>query len=373
MQHPVDIGTVANDGTGDTLRVAFDKLNTDIAELYATIQVGGEDAGTILTKLLTVDGPGSGLNADLLDGLNSSAFALASHTHAIADVTGLQTALDAKLASSSYTAADVLSKLTTVDGSGSGLDADLLDGLSSSAFFQTASVLQGVDGDATTPTYSWASDTNLGFFRQADNIIGISVNGTQLGRIDINGFWFMAALPAFLLVETDRPADEQVWRLSVNAGSMQMRALNDARTLAADAFSIARGTGATPSITATSFGNSTDNPTCSFLGTGNKIFRGVALGINGAVGSPTWSYENDPDTGLYRIASNQQGLTCAGTLVIDLSTATVAITTTTVRFNTTTATTVGAAGGASALPATPLGYLSVNVGGTAAKIPYYTS
>lgn len=39
-----------------------------------------------------------------------------------------------KLDASSYTAADVLTKLLTVDGSGSGLDADLLDGLSSAAF-----------------------------------------------------------------------------------------------------------------------------------------------------------------------------------------------------------------------------------------------
>lgn len=38
------------------------------------------------------------------------------------------------LLASGYTAADVLSKLLTVDGSGSGLDADLLDGNSSAAF-----------------------------------------------------------------------------------------------------------------------------------------------------------------------------------------------------------------------------------------------
>lgn len=38
-----------------------------------------------------------------------------------------------------------------------------------------------------------------------------------------------------------------------------------------------------------------------------------------------------------------------------------------------TATTVGAAGGASALPATPVGYLIMNIGGTDRKIPYYTA
>lgn len=37
----------------------------------------------------------------------------------------------------------------------------------------------------------------------------------------------------------------------------------------------------------------------------------------------------------------------------------------------TTQTTVGAAGGASALPATPLGYLRVTVGTTAVVIPYF--
>ncbi len=51
----------------------------------------------------------------------------------------IQTQIDTKLASASYTAADVLSKVLTVDGSGSGLDADLLDG-NSSAYYQQALV-----------------------------------------------------------------------------------------------------------------------------------------------------------------------------------------------------------------------------------------
>lgn len=39
----------------------------------------------------------------------------------------------------------------------------------------------------------------------------------------------------------------------------------------------------------------------------------------------------------------------------------------------TTATTVGAAGGASALPATPVGYIVINVAGTNMKVPYYNN
>jgi uncharacterized protein (DUF2344 family) len=59
-----------------------------------------------------------------------------SHNHTIANVDGLQTALDSKLNSTSYTAADVLTKIKTVDGAGSGLDADLLDGYDSSRFMR---------------------------------------------------------------------------------------------------------------------------------------------------------------------------------------------------------------------------------------------
>lgn len=55
------------------------------------------------------------LNADLLDGQHGSYY----------------------LPASTYTAADVLTKIKTVDGSGSGLDADLLDGHDTS-YFQTA-------------------------------------------------------------------------------------------------------------------------------------------------------------------------------------------------------------------------------------------
>jgi hypothetical protein len=98
------------------------------------------------------DGAGSTLDADLLDAQQGayylawanftgvpSTFTPSSHTHVIADTTGLQTAINAKLDSSSYTAADVLSKLLTVDGPASGLDADTLDGVSSASFAQLGS------------------------------------------------------------------------------------------------------------------------------------------------------------------------------------------------------------------------------------------
>lgn len=60
-----------------------------------------------------------------------------------------------KVSTATYTASDVLTKIKTVDGSGSGLDADLLDGLSSASFQRSGrlmlSVLDyGATGDGVT-------------------------------------------------------------------------------------------------------------------------------------------------------------------------------------------------------------------------------
>lgn len=53
--------------------------------------------GEILAALLAVDGAGSSLDADLLDGMEASAFALASHTHAAADITDLVGVIDSRV------------------------------------------------------------------------------------------------------------------------------------------------------------------------------------------------------------------------------------------------------------------------------------
>ena len=82
----------------------------------------------------------------------SSAVAAEASLRSSADTT-LQTNINAKLASSSYTAADVLAKMVTVDGAGSLLDADLLDGQQGAYYASAASVTTAVStaaSDATT-------------------------------------------------------------------------------------------------------------------------------------------------------------------------------------------------------------------------------
>lgn len=124
-------------------------------------------AAALLTKLLAVDGSGSGLDADKVDGYHASSFLQAS-VYTAADVlakllavdgtgSGLDAdKLDGKHASSfvldtTYTAADVLTKLLAVDGSGSGLDADKLRGLVANIAAAANTIVQrDANGDITT-------------------------------------------------------------------------------------------------------------------------------------------------------------------------------------------------------------------------------
>ena len=179
-------------------RAALANTNAYIATKLASSSYTAAD---VLTKIKTVDGAGSGLDADLLDGQSSAYFAVAAtensrlaNTNAYIatkvntsnpTITGTLSAngsvgtagyvlksagvgnpaywdaesggggggvsvatfnsalantntyIATKLDSSSYTASDVLTKIQTVDGAGSGLDADTLDGVEGESFLRS--------------------------------------------------------------------------------------------------------------------------------------------------------------------------------------------------------------------------------------------
>lgn len=115
------------------------------------------------TELNYVDGVTSAIQTQIDAKVASSSFPNVSGTvnpthtelNFVDGVTSaIQTQLDAKLASASYTAADVLTKIKTVDGAASGLDADLLDGQSSSAYAaaSTGTYTGTWTGCTTSPT-----------------------------------------------------------------------------------------------------------------------------------------------------------------------------------------------------------------------------
>jgi hypothetical protein len=82
-------------------------------------------------------------NANLLDGLDSAAFASSAHTHSGADITSgtvLSARIDALLARDD----EVFGIVTDADGTGSGLDADLLDGMDAAAFAQVGQSMAAI-------------------------------------------------------------------------------------------------------------------------------------------------------------------------------------------------------------------------------------
>lgn len=112
---PANLVSEVNGVSGPTVTLT----ESDIPSIAATyLPLATYTAADVMAKVQTVDGDGSGLDADLLDGLQASYF----------------------LPAANYTAADVIAKLLTVDGAGSGLDADTLDGLQATAFFPASGV-----------------------------------------------------------------------------------------------------------------------------------------------------------------------------------------------------------------------------------------
>lgn len=128
---------------------------------------------------------------------------------------------------------------------------------------------------------------------------------------------------------------------------------------------------------------SAGNPSSSISMTGNDIRGNVAscnalkqtdaaAGLINEVGQNFWTVSGGTAISTaVTIGSGTPNAFAATTLRLSVVAPTVAAGQ--VGLGSTTATTVGAAGGAAAPPATPVGYLIVNIGGTNFKIPYYTN
>jgi len=109
-----------------------------------------------------------------------------------------------KLDVSAYTAADVLAKLLTVDGAGSGLDADLLDG-QSSAFYATASSVSDHLADASD-----AHDASAISFSPAGNIAATDVQAA-IAELDTEKQPLDELLTEIAALSTDPNADSGVF------------------------------------------------------------------------------------------------------------------------------------------------------------------
>jgi hypothetical protein len=109
-----------------------------------------------------------------------------------ANFSNINTEVGLKLNTSSYTAADVLTKIKTVDGVGSGLDADLLDGLASatantvstivardaSGNFSAGTITATLTGNVTGNVTGNLTGTVTGNATNVTGIVGIANGGT---------------------------------------------------------------------------------------------------------------------------------------------------------------------------------------------------
>lgn len=174
-------------------------------------------------KLVQVDGAGSGVDADRLDGAEASAFVRtpAQVLERLVQVDGQGSGVDADrldgLDSSQFvrTAAQVRDLLRTVDGDGSGVDSDRLDGLDSTQFMRTDRNT-GTAGDLTVGETLVASEARVG----GDGRLGVGVDDPQ-ARVDVDGDIRADAL--WLRPQDAAPADPPAGLLYFDAERQGLR------------------------------------------------------------------------------------------------------------------------------------------------------
>jgi hypothetical protein len=131
-------GTLIDDADAAAARttLGLGTAATTASTAYATAAQGTKADAALPASSVSVFGLTLVDDADAAAARTTLGLGTAATTAATAYATATQgVTADAALPASSYTAADILTKIKTVDGAGSGLDADLLDG-NSSAYFR---------------------------------------------------------------------------------------------------------------------------------------------------------------------------------------------------------------------------------------------
>ena len=153
----INIGSVANDGTGDPLRTAFDKINDNFDELYSD-DLG--DVGSIIA--------GTGISVDQATGnvTVTNSEPNATHTGDVTGATALTIAADA--VDGSKIADDSIDSEHYVDGSidTAHIANDAVDYDKMGAEFTTAAVISASDVDFSTAqvfTKTLSGNTTLTF------------------------------------------------------------------------------------------------------------------------------------------------------------------------------------------------------------------
>jgi hypothetical protein len=140
-------------------------------ELFLGVTLAGDPEMTPRQRLahiayaMRAEIAGSASNANRLDNIDSTGFALAAHNHS-GEAINSGTVADARIAGTIARDSEIFPAVLAADGSGSGLDADTLDGLDSSSFFPRHRAVQYNGtlalGEVQFPsTHSWPLDWDV--------------------------------------------------------------------------------------------------------------------------------------------------------------------------------------------------------------------
>jgi hypothetical protein len=197
----------------------------------------------------------------------------------------------------------------------------------------------GIGPFVTQPDYGVQAPISLAYTCQIDGSFAaggdVTISGNTLSLFHTN---------------TAATANERVWRSITAGGEYFFQCLTDA-AVATTAWSVQRAAG---------------------VPTAFKAHVPVHA-ANGSGSLPSITFSSDTNTGLYWISANKFGLTADGALVADVDTSGINMAAGKRINYVDSQGTVGGAGGASALPGTPTGYIPIKVGGSTFVIPYYAA
>lgn len=334
--NPVVTNTVissiwANTTLSDLATAMTDSLSrTGEGGMLAPLEL---DAGTI-------GAPGLSWTTETTSGLYRAGAGDFRYAIAAADVFGL-TANGARLANGSA-GTPSLSFLSDTDLgfyrhsantlgiSAGGVEIVLIDttGMSINGVFSPTRLRAG-DGTAALPSYSFSNDVDTGMYLDSVGQIGWSVGGVRRAAMDTNSFFVGDGAVGTPALSFLADPDNGLYRAGANnwaavAGGVSVMTWVPSGTISTGQLFAQDGSAALPAYTflnrqdtgaylsGTSFGVSTEGTLRSIWTSVYQISRVLYLAPDGSAAGPSYSFENDADSGFYRAGSNNIGVAVNG-------------------------------------------------------------
>lgn len=150
---------------------------------------------------------------------------------------------------------------------------------------QSGVSFRGPNGNSSLPTYSFTTETDTGFYIPVATQIGISIGGNPKGAFRNDGFNYTN-----YYASTDGAANSAVYGFLSDTDTGLYR-------ISADNLGITAGGSLRVSINGT-----------------NLTSKGAVLAPNGTAALPSYAWENEVNSGLYRVSGNDLGFSVGGAL-----------------------------------------------------------